>query len=542
MALINPEIVAGRRRERRGLGRLPEHPRHSRQGAARPPASSLRAFDRTGQADRAAWRRASPARVIQHETDHLDGVLFFDRMTSFETLTFMDEFRRYWAKGGTGRKNERRAPAVSEAEPLPPTSAAGSRRTSPISTARLRADQPARNRQGRAVRALLALAEVAAAAVPRRVRGQGRAGSARPRRRVGVGGRARRAALRDACSTTTATTRSRSSAACTSPCEDASNILTKVLERGRLMAYLEQSTRYMPYTDRRDGRWRYHVPAELDGHPLRDAVRRDDGRGVRDLRASGFDADAGVVRARGIRKPAADSDGGVSRRDPRQGARHAARHAAGRHAVERRASTAPARRTRRCCCACARIRWPKCAQCADEMLAELRKVIPAFLTRVDQPDRGGRWSAVPAPTRERARRASPRGSLPASTPSARDEVTLDGFRSGRRGEGRRRRALRRRRRCPTISCWRIARRMTADERAQVLRRVRRRSRRIAGTGPAARSSARLSLRRPHRLRRVPRSAAPSAADDRLAAADDAARLQRAGGDRRGRRPATTGGR
>jgi hypothetical protein len=24
--------------------------------------------------------------------------LFFDRMTSFETLAFMDEFRRFWAK------------------------------------------------------------------------------------------------------------------------------------------------------------------------------------------------------------------------------------------------------------------------------------------------------------------------------------------------------------------------------------------------------------------------------------------------------------
>lgn len=35
------------------------------------------------------------ARVIQHETDHLDGVLFFDRMTSFETLTFLEEFGRY---------------------------------------------------------------------------------------------------------------------------------------------------------------------------------------------------------------------------------------------------------------------------------------------------------------------------------------------------------------------------------------------------------------------------------------------------------------
>jgi peptide deformylase len=39
-----------------------------------------------------------PARVIQHETDHLDGVLFFDRMKSLESLTFIDEYSRYWAK------------------------------------------------------------------------------------------------------------------------------------------------------------------------------------------------------------------------------------------------------------------------------------------------------------------------------------------------------------------------------------------------------------------------------------------------------------
>src|SRR5215813_324014 len=56
--------------------------------------------------------------------------------------------------------------------------------------------------------------------------------------------------------------------------EDASNLLTKVLERGRLMAYLEQSTRYIPYTDRRGGQWRYLVPSELDGHPLQGAYRR----------------------------------------------------------------------------------------------------------------------------------------------------------------------------------------------------------------------------------------------------------------------------
>ena len=39
-----------------------------------------------------------PARVVQHETDHLDGVLFFDRMRSMESLTYLDEYSRYHAK------------------------------------------------------------------------------------------------------------------------------------------------------------------------------------------------------------------------------------------------------------------------------------------------------------------------------------------------------------------------------------------------------------------------------------------------------------
>ena len=38
--------------------------------------------------------------------------------------------------------------------------------------------------------------------------------------------------------------------------------------------------------------------------------------------------------------------------------------------------------------------------CADQMLVELRKVIPAFLTRVDQPDRGGRWTGYLASARD----------------------------------------------------------------------------------------------------------------------------------------------
>ena len=37
------------------------------------------------------------ARVIQHENDHLIGTVFLDRMKSLETLTFLEEYGRYWA-------------------------------------------------------------------------------------------------------------------------------------------------------------------------------------------------------------------------------------------------------------------------------------------------------------------------------------------------------------------------------------------------------------------------------------------------------------
>ncbi len=36
------------------------------------------------------------ARVLQHEVDHLDGVLFLDRMDDLRTLTYLDEYQRYW--------------------------------------------------------------------------------------------------------------------------------------------------------------------------------------------------------------------------------------------------------------------------------------------------------------------------------------------------------------------------------------------------------------------------------------------------------------
>jgi peptide deformylase len=58
---------------------------------------TVKALDRHGKA--LAFRlRGFPARVAQHETDHLDGVLFFDRMKSLESLTFLEEFSRFQTK------------------------------------------------------------------------------------------------------------------------------------------------------------------------------------------------------------------------------------------------------------------------------------------------------------------------------------------------------------------------------------------------------------------------------------------------------------
>jgi peptide deformylase len=57
---------------------------------------TVRALDREGRPIELRLRDF-PARVAQHETDHLDGVLFFDRMTSLQSLTFLEEYSRYHA-------------------------------------------------------------------------------------------------------------------------------------------------------------------------------------------------------------------------------------------------------------------------------------------------------------------------------------------------------------------------------------------------------------------------------------------------------------
>ena len=94
MALINPEItIVGDETvdDWEGCLSIPD----IRGRVTRARDITVKAYDRRGR--RVEMRaRGFTARVIQHETDHLDGVLFFDRMESLETLTFLDEFGKYW--------------------------------------------------------------------------------------------------------------------------------------------------------------------------------------------------------------------------------------------------------------------------------------------------------------------------------------------------------------------------------------------------------------------------------------------------------------
>jgi peptide deformylase len=96
MALINPEItVVGREvaEDWEGCLSIPD----IRGRVPRAKQIAVRAYDRAGKRIELKVSNFT-ARVIQHETDHLDGVLFFDRMKSFESLTFLEEFGRYWSR------------------------------------------------------------------------------------------------------------------------------------------------------------------------------------------------------------------------------------------------------------------------------------------------------------------------------------------------------------------------------------------------------------------------------------------------------------
>jgi thymidylate synthase ThyX len=185
-------------------------------------------------------------------------------------------------------------------------------------------------------------------------------------------------------------------------CEYVSNVLTKVLEWGRLMAYLEQSTRYVPYTDKLHSRWRYHLPAELDGSlRARYAQTLDEGfetyaRSIAPMQRY-FEArypktahDSDAVHRAATRAKALDTLRGML---PAATQSNVGIYGTGQafESLLLRLRAHPLLEAR---------------ECAGEMLRELRKVIPSFLTRVDQPDRGDRWTEYFRRTREATRRVA----------------------------------------------------------------------------------------------------------------------------------------
>jgi thymidylate synthase ThyX len=247
-------------------------------------------------------------------------------------------------------------------------------------------------------------------------------------------------------------------------CEYVSNVLTKALEWGRLMAYLEQSTRYVPYTDKLHGRWRYHTPAEIPAGALRDRYTRT--------------MDAAFERYAAWIAPMQDH---FARRYPK--------NPGDSDAVHRAAIRAKALDTLRGMLPAAtqsnlgiygtgqafealllRLRALPLAEardCADQLLTELRKVIPAFLVRVDRPERGGEWSRYLAATRTDTAHVAA-SFTDDSAPEPRPEVVLSEFDP----EGEVKvvaSALYAVSDLPDDQLLAIAQRMTHDERASVLR-------------------------------------------------------------------------
>jgi thymidylate synthase ThyX len=179
-------------------------------------------------------------------------------------------------------------------------------------------------------------------------------------------------------------------------CEQASNVLTKVLEWGRLMAYLEQSTRYIPYDSRLGGRYRYYRPPEIlesrvgaryvaDMDRLFDTYRSLQPAMVEWARERypKQESDSDFVYKQTIKAKGCDAVRGIL---PAATLSNVGIYGTGQgyESLLLRMRAHP---------------LPEARQYADMMLTELRKVVPSFLTRVDRPERGGAWSAYLARTR-----------------------------------------------------------------------------------------------------------------------------------------------
>ena len=174
-------------------------------------------------------------------------------------------------------------------------------------------------------------------------------------------------------------------------CEQASNLLTKVLERGRLMAYMEKSTRYVAYDTRLpSGRYRYYRSPEILASPMGARYVGDMDR-MFDVYAESLPV---LYEWFARRQPRADA-----------GSDFAYRHALKAKAFDSLRGLLPSAATSNVGiygpgqayeALLLRMRahpLPEARDYAELMLVELRKVIPSWVRRVDVADRGGAWSA-----------------------------------------------------------------------------------------------------------------------------------------------------
>lgn len=177
-------------------------------------------------------------------------------------------------------------------------------------------------------------------------------------------------------------------------CEWVSNILTKTLQRGRLAAYLEQSTRYIPY-DREmpGGGYRFYRDGAL-GPEFEAAMNRIFSIYSESLKTVERWAAARWPRAdgepegpwtRSIRAKALDLLRGLL---PAATLSHVGIYASGQawEQLLLRLMASP---------------LPEARKFGDLILAELGQVIPSFVSRVDRPDRGGQWIGFLQERRER---------------------------------------------------------------------------------------------------------------------------------------------
>ncbi len=168
-------------------------------------------------------------------------------------------------------------------------------------------------------------------------------------------------------------------------CEWVSNILTKLLQRGRLAAYLEQSTRYIPYDQPLpgEGGYRFYRDAELGPEfaTAMDELFAIYSRSLRQVEAWAAerwprgDGEPEGAWQRSIRAKALDLLRGLL---PAATLSHVGIYASGQ-AYEQlilRLMASP---------------LPEAREYGGMILAELKRVMPSFVSRVERPDRGGEW-------------------------------------------------------------------------------------------------------------------------------------------------------